>query len=179
MGGLPRGGDAAQEMANSLDRFYREPAAFPTSPEPLHQLLIEANTAIYHWEQRGGCAGTVVWLNGLNLHVFHAGDTVALLIRDRQVSRLTERHGIGNVVSRYFGFGPDLQIDIAQFSLEESDRILLFSDGVTDAYSDPIDAAAAVEKHDDICRASADLVRHSRLRGSQDDITVILIEVEE
>ena len=185
IGGAPKGREAAQQMSDCLIRFYEDPSTFSPSPEGFHRLLMEANLAIYDWGMMpgtdrplGGCAGTVAWLWGQTLNVFHAGDTMAILIRGGEAKQLTKLHEAGKVMFRYFGFGPDLQIDLTQHHLEESDRILLVSDGVTKVYH-PIEAAMVVEEHNDISKGAAELARRSRARGSKDDITVLLIEVEE
>jgi len=82
----------------------------------------------------------------------------------------------------FFGLGPNLKVELEQRQLQEFDMILLFSDGVSKVYH-PIEAADVIvnemEDHDDISRAAKELARLSRARGSPDDITVLLIEVEE
>ncbi|MEI6262593.1 MAG: hypothetical protein WCR46_22175 [Deltaproteobacteria bacterium] len=58
-------------------------------------------------------AGTVAWIHGQSAEIFHAGDTVAYLIRDgglvRQLTRLHEENG---AIYRYFGLGAYLEIDM-------------------------------------------------------------------
>lgn len=185
MGGAPKGRDAAQEMSDWLIRFYQASETRPCSVKGLYDLLSDANMAVFNWgvisgtdRPLGGCAGTVVWIVGQTLHVFHAGDTAAIHIRDGRFRQLTQFHETGNLITRYFGQGPKLQIDLADLQLEESDRILLVSDGVTKVLH-PADAVEVVEKHDDISRGSMELARRAVARGSADDITVLLIEVED
>lgn len=152
----------------------------------MNRLLLEANHEIFSWGMMpgtdrplGGCAGTVVWIHGQTLTIFHAGDTCGLLIRDgkaRQLTRLHERED--GAIIRYFGMGRFLEIDIDRIEWEDSDRILLLTDGVTKVFN-PLEAAEFVEDFGDIGQASAELVRQSRLKGSIDDITVVLLEIEE
>jgi PPM family protein phosphatase len=125
----------------------------------------------------GGCAGTVVWLYEEKIHVFHAGDTIALLIRDGIFQQLTALHELGGAIYRYFGMGERLQIDIESHDIEESDRILIMSDGVTKAMV-PQEIAVIAEKHPDKFKAVFEIANRSRAIGSQDDITVMMIEVE-
>lgn len=145
----------------------------------------EANMDIHKWglvpgtdSPLGGCAGTVAWIFRESLIIFHAGDTVALLIRNGIARQLTCLHEIDGGIYRYFGLGQDLEIDIHEETLQEYDRILLISDGVTKAYH-PVEAAELVEKHDDISLSVSELVRMCRLKGSSDDITAVLIDVGE
>jgi len=186
IGSAPEGRHAAQEMAENLLRFYREPDAYPTSWEGIRTLLMEANLTIHQWgfmpgtdRPLGGCAGTVLWLIRENLYLFHAGDTAALLIRDGKGMELTKPHQMSDgAIYRYFGLGPDLQIDVECFQIEESDRILLLTDGVTKVFH-PVKAADLVEGYLDISIAIKTLVQRSQTLDSTDDITAMLIQVEE
>ncbi len=111
------------------------------------------------------------------MYVFHAGDTTALLIRDGIFEQLTAVHELNGAVYRYFGMGESLQIDIVQHVIEESDRILLMPDGVTKALT-PKEILTFSEKHHDKSAAVTEIVNVSRKRGSQNDITAMVIEVE-
>ncbi len=62
--------------------------------------------------------------------------------------------------------------------MEESDKILLLSDGVTKVFH-PMEAADFIEEYEDISTAVKGLAQRSQVRGSTDDITVMLIEIEE
>ena len=185
IGGAPKGRDAAQAMSDCLIQFYLDADRYPATSEGFLALLMHANTSVYSWgmlpstdRPLGGCAGTVAWLWGDTLTVFHAGDTMAILIRNSEPTQLTQIHEMGKVMFRYFGFGPLLQIDLTHHQVEESDRILLVSDGVTKVYH-PAEAALVVEEYNDISKGAAELARRSKARDSHDDITVMLIELEE
>ena len=186
IGSAQRGRDAAQEMTDQLIRFYRESDMFPASREGMKQLLMAGNRTILDWgcmpgtdRPLGGCAGTVVWIHGQSAEIFHAGDTVAYLIRDgglvRQLTRLHEQDG---AIYRYFGLGADLKIDTEVVPLEEGERLLLVSDGITKAF-DMYETTKIVEDHGNRRRAVSELVRRARNKGSTDDITALLIEIEE
>lgn len=184
IGGAPKGREAAQEMSDRLFRFYQYAELYPASCEGLHKILMEANLTIFDWGMMpgtntplGGCAGTIAWLFKETLFLYHAGDTIGILVKGDESLVLTRAHEKDNVIYRYFGLGPKLEIDFSQTAVEEFDRILLISDGVTKAF-DPLQAADLVNTHNDICRAATELANRSRALGSQDDITVLVIEVE-
>ena len=99
IGSAPEGRHAAQVMADALVRFFREPDVYLSSDKGLLKVLEEANMEIFSWGfvgdtdlPMGGCAGTVIWLFEDKLHVFHAGDTSAALIRGESVKVLTREH---------------------------------------------------------------------------------------
>lgn len=113
MGGVPRGGEAAQYMCDSLVDFYRKDTGKMTDgAKLLRKLLYEANIDIRRWGTMigtdgsvGGCVGTVIWLFDGMVNVFHAGDTVCYLLCDDHVTQLTKDHGEGQYVENFFGIG--------------------------------------------------------------------------
>lgn len=115
------------------------------------------------------------------LTVFHAGDTVGMVLTpDGEVRTLTRLHESRDGISRYFGMGSALRIDVECTLVEDGDMVLLMSDGVTKAFSNE-EAAALVwqisSKTEDLGRVTHELVFQSRTRGSLDDITVVMAEL--
>ena len=185
IGSAPLGMHAAQEMWDRLLDFLKEPGRHEATSGGFHKLLMEANLAIHDWgfipgtdRPLGGCAGTVVWLAGRVLRVFHAGDTSGVLIRNGSPIPLTMEHQRDGAIFRYFGLGSSLRIDVNSFAVKEMDRILILSDGVTKIFH-PTEAARLAEELSDNGRAVEELVRQSRVRGSRDDITALLVEIED
>jgi len=185
IGSAEKGRDAAQEMADTLPLFFQDLGKYNASPESVSFLLMEGNMRIHSWGIRegtgvplGGCAGTVVWICDDNLYIFHAGDTVALLNRGGETSVLTRAHALGDgAISRYFGFGARLEIDVSHLVMEDLDRVVLLTDGVTKALH-PKEAGLILEEYADISMAAKALVQRSRSLGSSDDITALVIEHE-
>jgi len=186
IGSAEKGKEAAQAMADILLEFYQTPESYAPTAKGLYDLLLEGNRLIHEWGFEnnsdvplGGCAGTVAWIYDSKLHLFHAGDTAAVLLRDGRMTRLTREHQTENgAIFRYFGLGPNLVIETDDLLLEEFDRVLLVTDGVTKAFSLE-EASDVVELYDDIGIGAKALVQRSRTKGSQDDITALLIEIEE
>jgi PPM family protein phosphatase len=186
IGSAPKGRQAAQEMADIMLQFYLYPDGYEVSPNGISNLLMEGNKRIFDWgmiEGRdaplGGCAGTIVWIHGDLLYSFHAGDTLALHIRNGKSSQINRTHQAADgAIFRYFGLGPVLEIDSACETLEDLDRILLVSDGITKVLH-PKEAVSIIEEYDDVSLAAKTLAQRARTLGSTDDITVMLIEVEE
>jgi len=185
IGSAPEGMRSAQAMCDYLLEFYQKPDEYQATYSDIQRLLMEGNREIHEWgfmpgTQRplGGCAGTVVWIYEHKLYVFHAGDTLALLIRSGKGRQLTHMHDFNGAIYRYFGFGSHLEIDICNELLVEGDRVMLLSDGVTKVFH-PQEAVDFVENYDDIAKAAKELARISQLKGSQDDITVLVIEIGE
>ena len=190
IGSAPMGMAAAQAMADSLADFFRHPDLYPADWQGLYKLLHGINSSIFSWgamegtdHPLGGCAGTVAWLHDEHVTLFHAGDTVGILVRDGQEPRqLTRLHDIHGDIYRYFGLGKALEIDVESCVVEEGDLVLLISDGITKAYSTTEAANLVSEvygKTGDIAKAAEELVTRSRGRKSTDDITALIVEIED
>lgn len=188
MGGAPRGMQAAQAVADCLVDFYRKPGEIPADSNGLTHLLLHANQDINDWgcmdgtdRPLGGAAGTIAWIWEQRLTIFHAGDTACILLRQDYPPRvLTSFHEYDGGISRYFGLGRRLEIEVKSERLIDGDLILLVSDGVTKVFS-TTEAAnlvqAVYDKTGDIGSAAQELVERSRGKKSADDITAMLIEV--
>ena len=188
IGSASEGRHAAQHMADQLIDFYRETFRYSADQHGLCQLLMDSNNDIYHWGLKpgtqtpvGGCAGTVVWIYEKMLYVFHAGDTVGLHIReyDGQDFRLTGEHQMPDgSIFQFFGMGEKLQIETVQTNIDESDRILIMSDGVTKVFH-PRQIAEIIDKIYDSRLATMEIIHQCLLRGASDDMTVMLIEIDD
>ena len=188
IGSAPKGMAAAQAIADCLADFFRKPEIYTADWQGLSKLLHKTNMEIFSWgfmtgsdRPLGGCAGTMAWLHNGKVYMFHAGDTVGMLLREGMEPRmLTRLHEIRGDIYRYFGLGESLMIDVESCQVEEGDLILLMSDGVTKAFSTTEAATLVSQIYDrtgDIASAVDELVTRSRTRKSSDDITALVIEV--
>jgi protein phosphatase len=131
-----------------------------------------------------------------DLDLGHVGDSRAYLLRDgalRQVSKdhsyiaemieagkLTPEQAIGHpyrsVVTRAVGLDPTIEVDSYGVVLEEGDRILLCSDGLTDMLDDE-QIAAILTQSTDPEEAADGLVTAANQAGGVDNITVVIVDV--
>lgn len=184
IGSAPKGMSAAQEMADRLVFFYNSPEQYGANWEGLRNLLMDGNEYIHQWglmegtdRPLGGCAGTIAWIHEKQLTVFHAGDTVGVLISGRDAIQLTKIHQKPDgAIYRYFGLGPNLRLEVKRCRVEESDWVLLMSDGITKVFH-PMEAAAYVHRYNDLLQGVRELVQESQIKGSPDDITVVLVDI--
>jgi protein phosphatase len=124
---------------------------------------------------------------GDDLIVTHVGDSPVCLFRNGQLHRLTRDHTMEqmhpnpdaldlsrfrNVLSRAIGI-PEAEPDIGRYKLNDGDRLLLCTDGLTDL----VDADAIATEldrgtpADEVCRA---LVEQGLARGGRDNVTVVV-----
>jgi serine/threonine protein phosphatase PrpC len=187
VGSAPKGMAAAQEVCDCLVRYYKSPDQIPKAPDGILSLLREANDEIQSWgsmasgsdRSQGACAATIIWIDEHKTvaHVFHAGDTSALLIRDGLATALTAPHqsGEGHLIN-YFGLAT-LIVEPSRTKIEDGDRLLLLTDGIAKVlYNQHI--ADIVEGETTRARSLAALLGAARAAGSGDDATALLIDIE-
>jgi serine/threonine protein phosphatase PrpC len=186
IGSAIKGREAAQLMCDRLTNFYRHPDRYTPTSQGLLRLLMEANREINGWgadetgfRTLGGCAGTVAWAIEDDLWLFHAGDTMAMLDTGERILEATSDHQRADgAITRFFGLGEALEIDVTKHRLLDYERILLMSDGVTKVL-DRNHAAQMVRDFDDIEHAARHVVQQSLIRRTWDDVTVLVVDINE
>lgn len=146
-----------------------------------------------------GMASTIalVLIVGRYAMVAHVGDSRAYLSREGKVHQLTFDHSLvaeqlrrgditpeqaqvssmRNVLTRAVGFQPVVDVDTLQVELAQSDRILLCSDGLYN-YLPLEELTLACQKLTSERMAPA-LISTANKRGGADNITLIILEVEQ
>lgn len=143
-----------------------------------------------------GTTLTLGYSSGTDLYILHAGDSRAYLIRDGEIKRLTRDHTLAewflesglasptsdfvhrsrNVLVNCLG-GEDFSVDVDfhHQTLQDGDRILLCSDGLSDMVNDATihGILADHERPEPACRALVDAALE---KGGRDNITVVLAQ---
>jgi PPM family protein phosphatase len=177
----------------------------PSDGEPadaLRSSLIEANAlltrAARQFEGGMGTTAVAAVVRDDVLTIAHVGDSRAYLLRDgERVRQLTVDHSwveeqvrrgtltraeaesspYRNVITRSLGMGDGCEPDTISEKLLPGDRVLLATDGLT-GYLDA-DAIGAITQNKGVARATLDLIDAANDAGGKDNITVLLMEVEE
>ncbi|HYX23292.1 MAG TPA: Stp1/IreP family PP2C-type Ser/Thr phosphatase [Thermoanaerobaculia bacterium] len=147
-----------------------------------------------------GMGTTVVGLllAGQTAAVAHVGDSRAYRLRGGRLEQLTQdhtwvneqvvagflsreqarSHPLKNVVTRALGGESDVLVDVKEWEVQAGDLFLLCSDGLTGMLSDADirDRLASGRSLHEICRT---LITDSNARGGIDNVTVVLLSVEE
>ena len=147
-----------------------------------------------------GMGTTVVGLllSGAKAAVAHVGDSRAYRLRDGRLEQLTQdhtwvneqvvagflskeqarSHPLKNVVTRALGGESDVLVDVKEVEILPGDFFLLCSDGLTGMLSDADirDRLSSGRSLHEICRS---LINDSNARGGIDNVTVVLLSVEE
>jgi serine/threonine protein phosphatase PrpC len=188
VGDAPRGMNAAQCLADRLKDFYRNPANHPATAQGLRQLIMDCNNQVNDWgmiegtnRPLGAAAFTVAWFSPEGLvHVFHAGDTVGMRFDGKEITRLTPQDVAGRGIVNYLGCGKDMAIHHIPVKLAVGESIVLVSDGIIPKAMRTHDVRDVLldEEAFDPEAAARLLAERAQARGSQDDITAMVIELE-
>jgi serine/threonine protein phosphatase PrpC len=200
------GGHQAGEVASDIATHTLETAF----DEPTVDRLIEAVEAANHaiWElaqdqpdKRGmGTTLTAVAVVEQDeedlLALVNVGDSRGYLLRDGELTQLTEDHSLvaemerdgrltheearvhpqRAVITRALGLEPDVEIDHLELLPYRGDRLLLCSDGLTNEVDDD-QIGSTLRRLADATEAAKDLVTQARANGGNDNITAVVIDV--
>ncbi len=211
MGGHAAGDQASRiavktitEILSAYDFSTDNPSEQASEPLVIEELiryaLQEANEQILlaslsnqHLQGMGTTAIVAVAHHG-NLYIGHVGDSRTYLIRNRQVSQLTEDHSVvqqlvrtgaiseeeaqvhpyKNVITRCLGMQANVEPDTMELELQPGDRILMCSDGLSNMVSNLI-LQEVVEAHSEPLPACEKLIALANENGGTDNITVLLL----
>jgi protein phosphatase len=141
-----------------------------------------------------GTTLTVCYTTGRTLFVIHVGDSRAYLLRGGQLRQLTRDHTLAqeridageiepespealrvrHILTNSLGAGwESVEVDVGHHRLEDGDRLLLCTDGLSDLVADD-EITGLLDEHSDptaACRALVDLALD---RGGGDNVTAVI-----
>jgi PPM family protein phosphatase len=201
MGGA-QAGEVASRMA--IETFEQGLPGAGSAEARLAELVRDANHRIYdrsraeHGREGMGTTLTAAYLDGGRLAIAHVGDSRAYLLRDGELTRLTQDHSLvdelvrqgkltekqaaehpqRSIITRALGPEPQVEVDTFSYDVRAGDIVLLCSDGLTsmvaeDQVAEIIKLAATLEE------AADRLIDEANEAGGRDNITVVLCRVED
>jgi PPM family protein phosphatase len=196
------GGAAAGEVASTLSveallaELQRDDGD-GAIPDRLRRVVLRASKRVREEGKRPGRRGmgatlTAALLCGTTANLAQIGDSRAYLIRGGAIRQVThdqsyvqmlvdegvmtaeeaERSPQKNVLLQAMGQPGDLKVGLGRIAVQRGDRLLLCSDGLTNAVPDHDIATLAVDE--DTERACAALIATANKAGGPDNITVVL-----
>jgi protein phosphatase len=114
-----------------------------------------------------------------HLTILHIGDSLAVYFDGDRCQPLTRDHSEGNALRRYLGQGPAFELDQKTVECEEGDILCLVTDGVTKVMDRDEIGAVLRDFGPRPERAAQELVDTARGKKSPDDITALVVQLEE
>jgi protein phosphatase len=188
--------DAVAEAFNKGTRPSIEPdGSMPKRANRLRSSILLANERIYQQshevDEYAGMGTTVVSCyfspNNQRVYIAHVGDSRCYRVRSGSLSQLTKDHTLGaagiqgkssSVLSRAVGVEERVEVDVTIESPLPGDIYLLCSDGLSRMLSDE-EIQATLNATKDLDAATAKLIEMANARGGRDNITTIVIRVQD
>jgi serine/threonine protein phosphatase PrpC len=214
MGGHAAGEVASQLVAGTIEEFvllvtesaeitwpFGYSVRMPYEHNVLQTAVQLANSRVSQTAQQSeqyvGMGSTVVvaWIRGNKAFYSHIGDSRIYLLRNGQLSQLTQDHSLvqeqisrglitpeeakthrlRHVVTKAVGGRDSVEVSVQEQELQAGDQLLLCSDGLTDCVADPeicriLNTPANPEQ---LCQ---ELVDSANQAGGDDNITVVLLQ---
>jgi protein phosphatase len=126
--------------------------------------------------------------NNQRVYIGHVGDSRCYRLRDGKLKQLTNDHTLGavgiqgkssNVLSRAVGVEEDVDVDVTMESPLPGDIYLLCSDGLSRMATDEEIGAILAAETADLEEANKKLIDLANSRGGRDNITTILVRVDQ
>jgi protein phosphatase len=201
MGGA-QAGEVASRMAVDSFRHGLDDASTPEAG--LATLALAANSRIHELshsnaEHAGmGTTLTAVYVGEREIAIAHVGDSRAYVLRDGELLRLTDDHSLvdelmrqgrltpeeavehpqRSVITRALGPEGTVDVDTRSFRARAGDVYLLCSDGLTTMLSEE-EIADVLRGHDRLRDAGEALIAAANEAGGRDNITVVLLRLED
>jgi serine/threonine protein phosphatase PrpC len=197
------GGHRAGEVASATALEALRAAV--ASGQPLRDAIEGANDAVLEKsvsDQELAGMGTTLTAGMLGsdgyLIVGHVGDSRAYLVRDGELTQITDDHSLveemvrggeltreqaevhprRSIITRALGIDPEVEVDEYPIELQPGDRILFCSDGLTTMVR-PDEIASILSRERDPKRAAQLLVDAANEAGGEDNITAVIVEAVE
>ena len=201
VGGLPGGAEAA-ELA--LENLRSQLEANPVEPD-MEKFVRQASDDVHALGKKLSpatgiattlCVGQVI---GQTLHISHVGDSRCYALRGDTIELLTSDHSVENEIrerrargeevhfheinrnalTRCIGQPNKLDVDLDEYPLQVSDRILFCTDGITGLVEDDELAKFLSEgREEDPLSVLKQIVALALQRGGHDNTTAVLLYID-
>jgi len=122
---------------------------------------------------------SAVILKGERGHIFHVGDCQIAKINNDGYQELTKDHAtVSGTLTRALGADSHIEVDYKSTSLAPQDTLILSCDGVHH-FVQPKQIQEIIKKHSNLEQASEAICQLASEQGSQDNLTCLLIKVEQ
>lgn len=209
MGGHKAGEVASNLAISTVIRHYEKcreklikkemfiPQFLNEAVEYANDNLIEESKSDNELKGMGTTVTMCLILDG-EMYVGHVGDSRAYLLRDKELTQITQDHSLvgellrigsitkdeavnhpkKNIITRALGSDPKIKVDVFNRELKRGDKIILCTDGLTNMVTEGkiLDILLSDENPSAICST---LVNISNEAGGIDNTTIMIIKANE
>ena len=215
MGGHSSGEVASQIAVDTIHQFFQETEGddeitWPYKPSRERSYeenrfaasVMLANRNIFEQSMESpkykGMGTTFVgmFMHGKKTVYAHAGDSRAYLVRDGNITQLTEDHSLlndykkiqpmtpeeeeafphKNIIVRALGMKETLDVEVSTAEPKVGDIVVICSDGLCGEVTDPDILKYVLETPDDLQKGVDTLIKAACDNGGKDNVTVILVK---
>ncbi len=202
IGGHQSGEVASRMAVEQIIQTYSAAAGKDRVAE-LVRAVEAANTAIYSMGQgqdrrwRMGTTLVGALILDRELHVVNVGDSRAYLVRDARAEQISQDHSLvaeqvrmglldaeqaknqeyRSAITRALGSKPDVEVDVFARTLQAGDIVVLCTDGLSGLVTD--EEITGVVNGQPPPQAAAALVALANARGGKDNITTIVVKMQD
>lgn len=149
-------------------------------------LYSQTRNSPYRFERDKGyiCTFCALIVKSNTAHLFHSGDSRIYRLSESTLEPLTEDHrrrvdAETSYLTRALGVNHALEVDYQALNLQVGDRFLLATDGVYEFISDAQIQQVWRDYSEDLNRAAQVLVETALANGSDDNLSVQLLEIQQ
>ncbi|HEX7028374.1 MAG TPA: bifunctional protein-serine/threonine kinase/phosphatase [Gammaproteobacteria bacterium] len=176
-----------------LEDYYCTSEAW-TVKKSARSVLIATNTWLHSQTQRSQyrydkdrgyvCTLSAMVIKSTTAHIFHVGDARIYRLRGDTFEQLTNDHRFWasqdvSYLSRALGMNSHLEIDYRSLQVEKNDLFLFATDGTYEYVNAGFIKNAAREHENDLEQAAKAIVTEAYQKGSDDNLTIQLIRIDE
>jgi serine/threonine protein phosphatase PrpC len=198
--------EAIRRAGKEKNSFSEEPTTVLSSPANVliygirraNQEIHKSSLEKIEYQGMGTTLVAVYFFNSSSI-VAHVGDSRLYRLRGQTIEQVTEDHSLvweqyrqgliakealsssplKNIVTRALGLYPSLDVDVKELAIQAGDFLILCSDGLSDLVQDEEMVGVLQNAAGDLDRACGDLIRLANFRGGKDNITVLLIQIDQ
>jgi serine/threonine protein phosphatase PrpC len=148
-------------------------------------LFAQTQQSPYRFEKDRGyvCTLSALVLKSTTAHLFHAGDARIFRLREGMLEQLTQDHRVWvsseqSYLSRALGIHSHLDIDYQAMRLEQGDVFVFATDGVHEFANSRFMINALNDHSGDLDAAARVIAGEAFERGSQDNLTAVIVRVD-
>lgn len=201
MGGHNAGEVASKIALESIINYIKDHSTDEKMEKVLQEAIDEANKNVYKYAiLNENCSGmgttvTVAYVRGGKLIVGNVGDSRCYILSQGKLIKITKDHSLvqelldsktiteeeainhpnKNIITRAVGTKIAVKADYYSFDLNEVEKVVLCSDGLTNEVSEKEILQVITDNDNNSCRA---LIELSKEKGGRDNISVIIFKGE-